>query len=446
MDKQSKEWDTLIVGLGMTGLSVAHYMRDRDVTFAVADSRKNPPGKQALAQSCPDAPTFFGDFSVDVFKQARQLIVSPGLSIATSEIEAAHENGAEILGDIELFVRAVQKPIIAITGSNGKTTVTTLVTLMAEAAGKRVYAGGNVGIPVLDLLKQEVADLYVLELSSFQLETTTSMQAESAVILNISADHLDRYDGIEGYATAKARIYDQCKTGIVNRDDQSACRLSGTRPTVSFGLNEPPTENDMGLIKHNGVLWLAKGKTLLLSTQEIKVTGEHNTANIVAALALGDQAGLSMEGMLQAIRDFKGVRHRSEWVAEINQVNWYNDSKGTNVGATLAALKGMPQKTVLIAGGQGKDADFTPLKKVVEEKARAVILLGEEAQTIAKALGGFTPLFFANTMQEAVDIAKKTARQHDNVLLSPACASFDMYANFEERGDDFVNNVKQLKT
>jgi UDP-N-acetylmuramoylalanine--D-glutamate ligase len=364
----------------MTGLSVAHYMRDRDVAFAVADSRENPPGKRALEQSCPDAPVFFGAFSTEVFNQARQLIVSPGLSIATHEIQAAHANGAEVLGDIELFVRAVQQPIIAITGSNGKTTVTTLVTLMAEMSGKRVAAGGNVGIPVLDLLKQEAAELYVLELSSFQLETTDSMQAESAVILNISADHLDRYEGIEGYAAAKARIYDQCNVAIVNRDDLSTCRLAGARQTVSFGLDEPPTEQDMGLIEHEGELWFAKGKTLLLSTQAMKVTGEHNIANALAALTLGEQAGLPMAGMLQAISEFKGVRHRSEWVAEINQVNWYNDSKGTNVGATLAALKGMPRKTVLIAGGQGKGSDFTPLKQAVEEKARAVILFGEDAK------------------------------------------------------------------
>jgi len=258
--KQRKEWDTLIVGLGMTGLSVAHYMYDRNVSFAVADSRENPPGRQALEASCPDTPVFFGAFSAEVFDRARQLVVSPGVSIATPEIHAAHIKGAEILGDIELFVRAVPQPIIAITGSNGKTTVTKLVTLMAEESGKRVYAGGNVGIPVLDLLQQEIADLYVLELSSFQLETTDSMQAESAVILNISADHLDRYEGIEGYVAAKARIYDQCKVAIVNRDDSSACRLSGVKPIVSFGMNEPPTAHDMGLRKHDGELWFARVK------------------------------------------------------------------------------------------------------------------------------------------------------------------------------------------
>lgn len=446
MDKQQKKWDTLIVGLGMTGLSVAHYMRDRDVAFAVADSRETPPEAEELARSCPDVPTFFGAFSADLFSQARQLVVSPGIAITTPEIQAAHASGAEILGDIELFVRAVQQPIIAITGSNGKTTVTTLVTLMAKESGKRVYAGGNVGIPALDLLKQEVADIYVLELSSFQLETTDSMQAESAVILNISADHLDRYDGIEGYAAAKARIYDQCKVAIVNRDDPSACRLSGARPTVSFGLNEPPTQQDIGLREHQGELWFAKGETLLLSTTEMKVTGEHNIANALAALALGDQAGLPMWGMLQAICDFKGVRHRSEWVAEINHVNWYNDSKGTNVGATLAALKGMPRKTVLIAGGQSKDADFSSLKQVIEEKARAVILLGEDATKIADALTGFEPLFFVNSMQEAVAKSVTLAQPEDNVLLSPACASFDMYTNFEARGDDFVHAVRQLES
>lgn len=447
MNKQPKKWDTLIVGLGMTGLSVARYMYDREVVFAVTDSRENPPGKDELAELCPDVPAFFGAFSQDVFNQARQLVVSPGVAVATPEIQVAHANGAEILGDIELFVRAIQQPIIAITGSNGKTTVTKLVTLMAEMAGKHVYAGGNVGIPVLDLLKKSAADLYVLELSSFQLETTTAMQAESAVILNISADHLDRYANIESYVAAKARIYDQCKVAIVNRDDPSSCRLSGAKQAVvSFGMNEPPTTQDFGLRKHKGEWWFAQGEALLLSTEEMKLKGKHNIANALAALALGDQAGLPMFAMLQAIVDFKGVRHRSQWVAEINHVNWYNDSKGTNVGATLAALQGMPQKTVLIAGGQGKGSDFSPLKAAVEDKARAVILLGEDAEKIANALVGFNQTFFVDTMHEATRMAAKLAQSGDNVLLSPACASFDMYNNFEERGDDFINEVRQLET
>ena len=444
MAKQQQTWDTLIVGLGKTGLSVAHYMRDRDVNFAVVDSRKNPPGKEAFAADFPNTQAFYGKFSQKIFNQAQQLIVSPGISVATPEIQEARLQGAEVMGDVEIFVRTIQQPVIAITGSNGKTTVTTLVALMAEKAGKKVLLGGNIGIPVLDLLKQESPELYVLELSSFQLETMDSMQAVSAVILNISEDHLDRYDGIEGYVAAKARIYDQCKVAVVNRDDPSACRLSGRQVSVSFGMDEPPTEKDFGLRTKANERWLCKGSEFLLPVRSMKIGGDHNIANALAALALGDQAELSMTGMLQAISEFKGVKHRAEWIAEINEVNWYNDSKGTNVGATLAALKGMPRKTVLIAGGQGKGSDFTPLRDIVKDKARAVVLLGEDAQKIGNVLTNFNNKVFVKDMEEAVKVAAKLAQAHDNVLLSPACASFDMYTNFEERGDDFVATVRKL--
>ncbi|MCK5905756.1 MAG: UDP-N-acetylmuramoyl-L-alanine--D-glutamate ligase [Gammaproteobacteria bacterium] len=440
----------MIVGLGVTGLSVARYLRDRDVLFAVVDSRENPPGKEELEIEFPEVTSHFGAFKEIFFKQASQLIVSPGVSILTPEVQVAHNPtddslGAEIVGDIELFVRNVHQPVVAITGSNGKTTVTLLLSLMAEKSGKRALTGGNVGIPVLQLLDQEQADLYILELSSFQLETTYSMNAVAAVILNVSEDHLDRYDGFDSYVAAKARIYDQCQMPIVNRDDERVSRLAGINESVSFGLGEPNRDQDFGLIEKNGKKYLAKGKQCLMPIDEIKIPGLHNVCNALSALALGDQAGLSMEGMLEALRDFEGVEHRSQWIAYINHVNWYNDSKGTNVGATVAALAGMSgNKTVLIAGGQGKGSDFTPLEAVVSKKARAVILMGEDAGKLAEAFKAFPHTFFVSTMQEAVNLAAEQAQENDNVLLSPACASFDMFKNFEERGDVFVEAVRKL--
>jgi UDP-N-acetylmuramoylalanine--D-glutamate ligase len=450
MDDKHQKWETLVVGLGMTGLSVARYLRDRDVVFAIVDSRKNPPGKDQLAAEFPEVPAYFGAFKEKIFKQATQLIVSPGISILTPEIQAAHNpsdgsTGAEIVGDIELFVRNVMQPVVAITGSNGKTTVTMLLSMMAEKAGKRVLMGGNVGIPALQLLDEEQPDLYILELSSFQLETTYSMNAVAAVILNISEDDLDRYDGLDSYVAAKARIYDQCQMPIVNRDDAKVSRLAGINESISFGLDTPKREQDFGLIEKDGKKYLAKGEQCLMQVDEIKIPGQHNVCNALSALALGDQAGLSMNGMLDALREFEGVAHRSQWVADINDVNWYNDSKGTNVGATVAALAGMSgNKTVLIAGGQGKGSDFSPLEPVVNEKARAVILMGEDADKLAETFKEFPNTFFVNSMQEAVQLAAEQAQANDNVLLSPACASFDMFKNFEERGDVFVKAVRKL--
>ena len=447
MEAKHQKWETLIVGLGMTGLSVARYLRDRDDTFAVVDNRKNPPGKETLSNEFPEVATFFGPFSSfkkNVFGQAKQLIVSPGLSILTPEILYAQSKGAEVIGDIELFVRSVHQPIVAITGSNGKTTVTLLLSLMAEKAGKRVLTGGNVGIPVLQLLDMDEPDLYVLELSSFQLETTYSMNAVASVVLNISEDHLDRYDGLDSYVAAKARIYDECQMPIVNRDDERVCRLAGIHQSISFGLNPPTRDHDFGLIEREGEEWFAKGKQALMPVLKMKTPGRHNISNALAALALGDQAGLSMEGMLEAICTFKGVKHRCEWIAYINEVNWFNDSKGTNVGATVAALEGMTGKSVLIAGGQGKGSDFSPLAPAVMKKARAVVLMGEDATKIAEALKDFSNIHFVQDMQEAVKVAAEQAEPKDNILLSPACASFDMFKNFEQRGDVFIAAVSEL--
>ncbi len=450
-----KEWTSLIVGLGQTGLSVAYYLARKGISFAVVDSRKNPPRKTELHKNFPDVMTEFGHFNPNTFIQAKQLIVSPGVAVATPAIQAAKQQGAEIIGDIELFVRDVnnstQIPIIAITGSNGKSSVTTLVAEMAEKAGWCVYAGGNLGTSSLELLQKPQPDLYVMELSSFQLETTHSLQASSAVILNLCEDHMDRYDHFDDYVAAKRVIFKQSQWAVINRDDDLVFALRSTLapeiPQISFGLDQPE-ENQYGVKAGH----LCKGKQRLMLTNEIKVPGQHNISNALAALALGEAVNIPLKAMLNAIRAFTGLEHRTQWVAKINQVQWFNDSKGTNVGATLAALAGLSGKTVLIAGGQAKDADFTPLTSVVIKKARAVILIGEDRDKIAKVLQpslealdkNSIPLVYAENMQQAVTLATDLAQPQDNVLLSPACASFDMFRSYIHRGEVFMDAVRSL--
>lgn len=441
-------WQTLVVGLGQTGLSVVHYLAKHSIGFAVVDSRENPPGKDELLQRYPNVEHYFGAFAQaqPLFQAANTLIVSPGIAIATAEIHAAQQRGAAIIGDIELFVREAQAPIIAITGSNGKSTVTTLVELMAKTAGLQAYAGGNLGYSALDLLEQPVPDLYVMELSSFQLETTHSLKAISAVVLNVSEDHLDRYASYADYAAAKQVVYQHCQCAVVNRDDALVMQMlanSNYASSVSFGLDVPDV-GQYGVREHEGQRWLAKGETLLLAANEMKLPGEHNIANALASLALGEAAGIPLLGMLQALREFTGLKHRTQWVRERKAVSWYNDSKGTNVGATLAALAGLPGKTVLIAGGQGKGADFSPLRAVSAEKARALVLMGEDRQLIAEAVQGYAPYVFAQDMAEAVTLAADLAQPGDNVLLSPACASFDMFKGYAHRGDVFTQLVQAL--
>lgn len=448
MAMQLHKQNTLVVGLGQTGLSVARYLHSQGEVFAVVDSRPNPPGKDAFLTQFPDVPYAFGAFAdaVELFAQAQTLVVSPGVAVATPEIRAAQARGAAIIGDIELFVREAQAPVVAITGSNGKSSVTTLVDLMAKKAGMVSYAGGNLGYAALDLLEQPVPDLYVMELSSFQLETTQSLRAVAAVVLNVSEDHMDRYASYADYAAAKAVIYQHCDCAVVNREDPLVVGMLSDAvygKSVSFGL-DIPAAGQYGVREHLGKRWLAQGETLLLAADEMKLPGEHNIANALAALALGEAAGIPLAGMLAALREFTGLPHRTQWVRERNGVNWYNDSKGTNVGATLAALAGLPGKTVLIAGGQGKGADFAPLAPVAMEKARALVLIGEDRNKIADVVEDKVLYLLAESMEDAVQLAAELAQPGDNVLLSPACASFDMFRGYGHRGDVFSDLVRRL--
>ncbi len=443
---------TIVVGLGKTGLSCVRFLCAQGADVMVVDSRQTPPGLEELQREFPEVEIALGEFDEALFADAKDLIVSPGISVQTPAIKNAAQNGAGVMGDIELFAQQAKAPVIAITGSNGKSTVTTLVYEMAKAAKKDVRIGGNIGTPVLELLpendQQDEAELYVLELSSFQLETTHSLKPAAATILNVSQDHLDRYTDMQDYVRAKQRIYDHAKYCVINADDSVATRMCGY-PCLSqcacakFTLNQPSTEKEYGVREHNGELWMAKGGLLLMPVAELKIAGMHNVANTLAAIALGDVVGLPMDAMLEAARNFTGLPHRCQWVAERNGVDWYNDSKATNVGSAEAAIKGLNRPLVLIAGGEGKDQDFSPLKDALADTARAVVLMGRDAKLIESALEGVVPVVHVDSMQAAVEKANELVQPGDAVLLSPACASFDMFKGFEDRGNCFVDAVQR---
>lgn len=437
---------TLIVGLGKTGLSCARYLRANGERVAVTDSRARPPGLAQAREEMPDLALFVGGFDAQVFAAADRLIVSPGVSQREPLVAAAEAHGVEVIGDIELFARAARARVAAITGSNGKSTVTTLLGQMASLAGVRTAVGGNLGEPALDLLDAAV-ELYVLELSSFQLETTRSLQARAAVVLNLSADHMDRYADLSEYAAAKARIYAGTEIGIVNRDDPLVPPMAEPAGSVrGFTLGAPAGEEDFGLVAHRGAPWIARGAEPLMPAAEVAIPGRHNLANALAALAMGSACGLPDSAMVQVLRTFRGLPHRTALVGEGDGVRWYDDSKGTNPGATVAALEGLVDpagsaRAVLIAGGDCKGADFTPLVAAVQRAARAVVLIGRDAPLLERLLAGRVALLHAGDMAEAVGLAAGAARPGDCVLLSPACASFDMFDNYEHRGRVFADAV-----
>lgn len=434
----------LIVGLGTTGLSVARHLAVRGEAFAVTDSRANPPGLAAL-RALGDLPLALGGFaSPCALGEITEAILSPGVDLREPFVQQLQAQGIPVVGDIELFARAAQAPVVGITGSNGKSTVTTLLGEMARAAGRRVAVGGNLGTAALDLLADDV-ELYVLELSSFQLDTVHSLRCAAATVLNVSEDHLDRHGSFAAYAAAKARIYHGSRVAVVNRDDVETERDSGQCKTVTgFGLGAPAA-GDYGLLTRADSLWLAQGADALMPVAQMKLPGLHNAANALAALALGDAVGLPRQAMLATLREFNGLPHRCAWVAEIAGVTYYNDSKGTNVGATLAALSGLPGPVVLLAGGQGKGGDFHPWRKPLMEKGRGLILFGEDAARIALEVGEAVPQYQVSSLRAAVQQAAAIARPGDCVLLSPGCASFDMFKGYADRGDQFVQEVRRLQ-
>lgn len=439
----------IIIGLGQTGYACARYLMAKGADFAVVDTRENPPLAAQFYREFPQVELRCGELDHEFLAQANELILSPGVAKASPAIQFALQHGVRVIGDIDLFCREVSAPIVAITGSNAKSTVTTLVGEMAKNAGVKVVVGGNIGTPVLDLLAQPVAELYVLELSSFQLETTHELKAQAATVLNISPDHMDRYPDLQHYYLAKHRIYRGCRHAIINRDDALTAPLVALgMKTISFGLSAPDL-GQYGLNEYQNGQWLFKGLTPLMPVKELQVSGAHNVANVLAALALGESVGLPMESMLDTAKAFTGLKHRCQWVADKQGISFINDSKGTNVGATLAAIQGLgamllaPQKLIVILGGVGKEQSFVELKQPLTEFARAVVLIGQDADRIAEDLQGLNCLR-ASSLQEAVMLAKQQGLAGDKVLLSPACASFDMFRSYEDRGDQFIQIVETL--
>ncbi|MCK0106183.1 UDP-N-acetylmuramoyl-L-alanine--D-glutamate ligase [Marinobacter sp. S0848L] len=437
---------TLIVGLGKTGLSCVRYLSEQGRSVTVADSRANPPGLNELKEGWPEVTVHLGAFDPDLFAQFSELVVSPGISITDPAIDAAAKNGALVRGDIDLFAEAADAPVVAITGSNGKTTVTTLLGEMAKAAGRNVQVGGNIGTPALDLLGQG-ADLYILEVSSFQLETTDTLNAVAATVLNVSDDHMDRYPDKMAYFQAKQRVYRGCKNAIVNLDDALSTPMARDNLRfLCFGFNRvnPDTfstrDDDQGT-------WITFGFDNVLLASELKLMGRHNISNVMAALALGHAAGLPMPVMLDVAREFRGLPHRCEFVRNLDGVDYINDSKGTNVGATVAAIESLAPdhgKLVLIVGGEGKGADFATLAAPVQRLCRAVVLIGRDANTISEVLGQSVEKIPAESFKQAIAKARDVACAGDRVLLSPACASFDMFKDYNDRGDQFRTLVEEL--
>jgi len=438
---------SLVVGLGKTGASCLRYFAKRGIAAAATDSRESPPGLAELGSLAANLDIRLGSFDLSLLDGASQVLMSPGVSLDEPIARAARARGIEVLGDVELFARAVQAPVIGITGTNGKSTVTTLVAAMAGAAGRRVLAGGNLGTPALDLLDQPVPDLYVLELSSFQLETTTSLHLKGAVVLNVTADHMDRYATVLDYARAKERIFAHATTVVRNADDPlvMAMQVAGDRgapQVVTFSTQR--TDADYCLLREGARTFLCRHGAAVFEMKRMKIAGLHNAANALAALALGDAAGLPLAAMLEALETFPGLPHRSAWIADFGGVRYVDDSKGTNVGATLAAVDGMPGPLVVIAGGLSKGQDFAPLATAFKGKVRHVVLIGKDAGDVERALAGAVSSERAASMQDAVAAAARAAERGDTVLLSPACASFDMFRDYGHRGDVFAAAVRRL--
>ena len=434
----------LIFGLGQTGMSVVNYLCDKVQNIYVTDTRDeivNATNLKGLnnvkAVSAESVPSILAGVGL--------VVISPGISFEHPLIVQVHEANIPIVGDIEIFACVTDVPIVAITGSNGKSTVATLVAHLINSAGKNALLGGNIGVPALSLLKSRAPDFYVLELSSFQLESIKSLNASAAVVLNISADHMDRYESLDDYASVKSSVYAGDGIMIINTDDPYVSRMKiHGRKCVTFSSKQPSSDQSYGLCIEEDKVNLMRGQDLVIEGANLLVYGLHNYLNCLAALAIMEAIGFSLDDARKGLHDFKGLNHRNEIVLDKNGTQWINDSKGTNVGASASALASINSKVILIAGGEGKGADFTGLGSVIKEKATSVILIGKDAQRIARVVDNSIPIFYAKSMRMAVEIAFGIVKRGESVLLSPACASFDMYSGFEERGEDFRSCVLEV--
>lgn len=428
-----------VIGLGVTGYSVVRYLRARGLQVTVFDSREEPSLASELNEQYPEVSCRFGVFFETALDGHSLVIASPGVSLKEPLLRKAKYEGAHIVGDIELFLQENNKPVVAITGSNGKSTVTTLVGDMCANAGLHTLVAGNIGLPALDVLTDSKSyDVAVLELSSFQLETTSQVPAESATILNISPDHMDRYESMGDYVLAKARILRGAKRAILPRHDEQLKQISNISDVLHFDLDEPNKPSDYGVKRQSHNRWLMKGDKRLMKVSEVPLVGLHNIKNVLSAFALVDFLNLPLTNLINTVKSFNGLDHRMQTIAVVDGVRWVNDSKATNVGATSTALKNLEKKVIWIAGGQGKGADFNELRSAITNNIKHVILLGEDASKIEQALDGLVSIETVGSMSQAVSLAQQIAEKNNIVLLSPACASFDMYESFEHRGQDFT--------
>ncbi|MDG6345944.1 UDP-N-acetylmuramoyl-L-alanine--D-glutamate ligase [Glaesserella parasuis] len=425
MQNQYQGKTITIIGLGTTGLSCVEFFADKQAQVRVIDTRANPAGADKLSK---DIPLHTGSLNLEWLLSSDLIVISPGLALATPEIQQAIQAGVEVVGDIELFCREAEAPIIAITGSNGKSTVTTLTTEMAKQAGIKVGMGGNIGVPALSLLKSDY-ELYVLELSSFQLETTYSLKAKAATILNISEDHMDRYDSIEDYRQAKLKIYYNAENVIVNGEDPQTFPEQAVRSLKKFA------EKDAEYTACNGELY--SGDEAVIAINELKITGRHNVMNALASMALAEAAGVARTGIVKALQSYSGLDHRFQLVPTNDGIRWINDSKATNVGSTVAALNGLQVEGTLylLLGGDGKDADFSELKPFINQPNTVCYCFGKDGAELATLTQNSV---LVETMAQAVAQIRLLLKSGDMVLLSPACASLDQFKNFEERGRQFA--------
>lgn len=434
----------VVVGLGQTGLSCVRYLLAQNKSVVVVDSRDNPPALATCRQQFPEVDIYLGAFSKDLFLAADTLVVSPGVSLLTPEIVAANEQGVRVIGDVELFAAVAKAPIIAITGSNGKSTVVTLIGKMIVDAGLKAIVCGNIGLPVLEALLQPVPDYYVVELSSFQLAATQQLNAHVAVLLNISPDHLDQHKSFAAYLAAKKRIYKNCDQAVVNADEpETWSELTFDKPVIPVSLNAPE-ENVWG-VKNDALYW---GETKLVDIAHLALQEKHNCQNFLVALAVGQFIGLPLDKMIATLRSFSGLSHRCQLVSKNQGVHWINDSKATNVGAAVAAIESVAKnsdgKIILILGGDSKGVDLGALRQPIDQYVSCVIALGKDAEKIKNTLSDLVKVVLVNTISEAVLSASRIAMQGDTVLLSPACSSLDQYASYVARGDDFVQAVSAL--
>jgi UDP-N-acetylmuramoylalanine--D-glutamate ligase len=430
----------IVIGLGKTGVSCINYLLNKGEIVVVMDSRDDPPGLSEMALKFPQLKIMTGGFDLNTLLQADEVIVSPGLSLKTPEIAAAIEQGIPCVGDIELFAREAQAPIIAITGSNGKTTLTTLMGQLLQDAGHHVEVCGNIGTPVLDILTNDVPDYYVMELSSFQLETTHSLRAKVATVLNITPDHMDRYDLVDDYAAAKLRIYKNCECAVINSDEPYTYNID-VKQQISFSTQNQKSDF---YLKESHVF---HGSESLFALDELACQGRHHYENALAALAIGTYLGVPLDSIRHTLSSFTGLAHRCQKIASAKGIDWYNDSKATNIGATTAALntlKPIYKDIVLIAGGDAKGADLSDLGPIAGQLTSHVILMGASAGDLEGIMQGHVATTRVDDLQEAVKMADTYADSETAVLLSPACASWDMFANYEERGNLFIIAVKEF--